>query len=307
MASSFLTIGVPTYGRADAALRCVGELLALDLADGVRVLVIDNASPDGTAELLSATFDDPRLTVLRNPENVGYAGNVLRLIAEADSDYLLFLSDEDTVLPDGLAELISFCRAHGPRLVSPRAEVGGNSLYRGRAATGPIEAEDFERASFYVSGLTVAISSILEDAKTVGRLVDSNAAARLYPQVILTALATTRGDAYFLDSVVTSQVQALDSHIAAAGGANYRTLPSRWEQFVGYEAFFSSEIDAAGDSRAGQSLRRMRETQRRGLGALLRAAAVLEVPVIGNYLERPLSVLLTEAVKRQFDRLRPSR
>jgi len=88
--------------------------------------VVDNCSTDGSAEVIEAEF--PQVTVLRSPQNNGYAyanNLALREIlrSEALPRYVLLLNP-DTVLPKtALAEMLRFMDAHpdagaaGPRLV----------------------------------------------------------------------------------------------------------------------------------------------------------------------------------------------
>src|SRR5690606_12236688 len=126
-----ITIGIPTYNRADAVVARVRELLALRRDLDFHILVADNASSDGTFDRLTAEFAALDVELRRNEQNLGLAGNLLRLIEHSKTDYLTFVSDEDTVEAQGLFDLVETLRARRPRLVSPRAQVGDNDCYRG--------------------------------------------------------------------------------------------------------------------------------------------------------------------------------
>mgnify|MGYP001174171613 CR=1 FL=1 len=87
------------------------------------ILVVDNASDDGTAELLSADFPDVR--VIRNPVNTGGAGGFATglehaLAGECDAVWLM---DDDTVPePGALAALLATRSSYagdGPRTAPP--------------------------------------------------------------------------------------------------------------------------------------------------------------------------------------------
>jgi len=281
-ATSLLTIGIPTYDRAGAVLQRVAELLALPDELDLRVLVIDNASPDGTAERVAAAFSDRRLRVLRNESNLGYSGNFLRLIEEARTEYLMVVSDEDEVLEGGLVTLISYCRDERPRFVAPRAQVGDNTAYRGRRRTRPIEADEFESASFYVSGLTFAVDDVRASAAVVAALVPDNPVAALYPQVLLSALAVEAGGSDFVDALVTRQVTELESRIVAPGGAPYRFVPGRWAQFEGFETFFRMLAEQRPESAA--KIDSMRAALRESLLGRLEAAAIAQYPELAGSL-----------------------
>jgi glycosyltransferase involved in cell wall biosynthesis len=73
----------------------------------VEVLVSDNASTDDTGEVVrefSARY--PGLRYSRNPENVGFDGNVVACIENAAGEYVYFFSDDDLAPPDLLAGLV---------------------------------------------------------------------------------------------------------------------------------------------------------------------------------------------------------
>jgi glycosyltransferase involved in cell wall biosynthesis len=60
--------------------------------------VSDNASDDETIEVLGE-FDDDRLIVVRQPENIGAIGNWNACLAAANGTYVTMLSDDDSVAP----------------------------------------------------------------------------------------------------------------------------------------------------------------------------------------------------------------
>lgn len=56
-------------------MACIASLLA-DATLGLEVLIVDNASPDGSRVLVAAHF--PALAYLQTVENLGHAGDNLR-------------------------------------------------------------------------------------------------------------------------------------------------------------------------------------------------------------------------------------
>jgi hypothetical protein len=72
------------------------------------VLLVDNASSDGTAEGVAAAF--PAVEIIRNPRNLGFAGgyNVgLRAALAGGCDLILLLNNDTLLAPDCLAELVA--------------------------------------------------------------------------------------------------------------------------------------------------------------------------------------------------------
>jgi dolichyl-phosphate beta-glucosyltransferase len=84
MATPDLSVVVPAYNeRAGIAATLASLHTALDRLDTTHeVLVVDNASGDGTADAVEA-LGDPRVRVLRNRENLGKGASVRRGMLEA--------------------------------------------------------------------------------------------------------------------------------------------------------------------------------------------------------------------------------
>jgi glycosyltransferase involved in cell wall biosynthesis len=99
-----ITVGIPTFNRADLLREAIASVLEQTYTD-FRLIVSDNASTDETAKVV-ATFADPRLEYVRAETNVGMIGNINRLIALADTEFLMLLPDDDRLYPDYLAAVV---------------------------------------------------------------------------------------------------------------------------------------------------------------------------------------------------------
>ena len=113
-----LSLCVPTYNRAgllDQALRAVLDQITPDMADLVEIVVLDNASPDGTPAVVARVQADfPRLPLraLRHPQNIGPDANFYEAVKEAQGEYVFLLSDDDILLPGAVARLLSLIQEH---------------------------------------------------------------------------------------------------------------------------------------------------------------------------------------------------
>lgn len=282
------TVAIPTYNRGETVSRRVEEFLELALGPDVELLIVDNCSPDGTYEMLQSRFEDRSIRILKNDRNLGFAGNFFRLIEEARGEYLTVFSDEDFLHAEGFAELMRFCIRVSPDMVSPRAQAGENSRYRGRGTTRRIAPAEFEAASFYLSGLTFATDQARKSAAVVAPLVPASSAATVYPQVLVTALLVARGTGYFLDALVSSQREVRETAITESSGARYNEIQGRWAQFKSFEDFFAMDHSAILDPSGVESLAAMRDRIRAGILDLLVDAAIREAPVVAPYLRRRL-------------------
>src|SRR3954447_2133254 len=100
MAPHRLSVVVVTYNCREDIVRTL-PAMAEQLADGDELLVVDNASSDGTADA-AASF----ATVVRNEANEGFAAGANAGAARATGDLLVFLNP-DAVPAPGFAEAIA--------------------------------------------------------------------------------------------------------------------------------------------------------------------------------------------------------
>jgi GT2 family glycosyltransferase len=104
-----VSICIPNWNCRDLLRACLESLL--DTPQGVRleVIVADNGSEDGSAEMVATTF--PEVVLLRNPANVGFARASNQAAGKAQGRYLLFLNNDTVVPPNTLRRLIDYATA----------------------------------------------------------------------------------------------------------------------------------------------------------------------------------------------------
>lgn len=104
---------VVTFNRLAHLKLTLERLLSVDPADLDGVLVVDNASTDGTAEWLAAQ-DLDRVTVLSLPRNIGGAGGfetgMRHAVAHTQADWLLLMDDDGRPASGTLARFSSIPR-----------------------------------------------------------------------------------------------------------------------------------------------------------------------------------------------------
>ena len=97
---------VVTYNRLDKLKATVARLLESPATELSALVVVDNASTDGTGAWL-ATLQDPRLDVLAQPVNLGGAGGfetgMRHAVAAHDPDWLVLMDDDAHPAPGALA------------------------------------------------------------------------------------------------------------------------------------------------------------------------------------------------------------
>ncbi len=104
-----LTVQIVSYNTRDLTLSCLATLFAAT-AEPMRVVVLDNASDDGSADAVAAAF--PQVDLIRSAENLGFA-RANNVIAETvASEWLLLLNSDTEVLPGAIDALLGFARAN---------------------------------------------------------------------------------------------------------------------------------------------------------------------------------------------------
>jgi GT2 family glycosyltransferase/acetyltransferase-like isoleucine patch superfamily enzyme len=104
-----VSVLVVTYNSSEEVASCLDALLAQEVPGGHEVIVVDNASTDGTAEVLAAYTDRVRL-VLR-PTNSGYAAGNNEALSHASGDLVALVNPDCIVSPRCLTELASYLEA----------------------------------------------------------------------------------------------------------------------------------------------------------------------------------------------------
>jgi len=103
------SIVVPVHGQADCTRVCLEAVLRFTRAP-YEVIVVDNASPDGTPALLEEFRQRPgpaRFEVVRNAENLGFGRACNQGIAASRGRYVVLLNNDAVVTPGWLDKLVA--------------------------------------------------------------------------------------------------------------------------------------------------------------------------------------------------------
>lgn len=92
------TVVIVTWRGAAHIGACLDAVAAQDRPHAT--LVVDNASDDGTAEIVAAHPLEPR--VLRLDRNAGYAGGIAAALSDVDTRYIAWLNDDAVPAADWL-------------------------------------------------------------------------------------------------------------------------------------------------------------------------------------------------------------
>ncbi|MBM3289054.1 MAG: glycosyltransferase family 2 protein [Candidatus Hydrogenedentes bacterium] len=115
---------IASYNTRELLRACLASVeRAAGGLEGARAIVVDNASADGSAEMVRAAF--PRVAVIALEENLGFGPANNRGMHAGDGAHLLFLNSDAELKDGALRALVEFLDAHpncvavGPRLEYP--------------------------------------------------------------------------------------------------------------------------------------------------------------------------------------------
>ena len=128
-----LSVVVVTYECRDWARACIESIQAATTGMRTELIVLDNASSDGTAGMVRRTF--PSVTLLEEKENVGFARGVNRAVERATGEYVLLLNPDVIVHEGSVERLLDFARQrprhgiYGGRTLRPDGSVDPSSCW----------------------------------------------------------------------------------------------------------------------------------------------------------------------------------
>jgi len=114
---------VVSYNTAGLLRECLRSLQAAATRTPLEIIVWDNASSDGSADMVAHEF--PSVRLLRSERNVGFAVANNRAADMAAGEWLMLLNSDATVAPDTLPALLEVAAAYpeagilAPRLTYP--------------------------------------------------------------------------------------------------------------------------------------------------------------------------------------------
>jgi GT2 family glycosyltransferase/glycosyltransferase involved in cell wall biosynthesis len=127
-AHPLVSVVVVTYGGLELTKACMESLLERETWPRLEAIVVDNASDDGTPEYLRAlAARDPRVRVVCNGENRGFAAANNQGVALSRGEVVVLLNN-DTVVPPGLLRRLVDHLRRDPRigLLCPTTNFCGN-------------------------------------------------------------------------------------------------------------------------------------------------------------------------------------
>ncbi|KKK05039.1 glycosyltransferase family 2 protein [Micromonospora sp. HK10] len=122
-----LSILMPVYNEEERIADALKQALAVDYPCEIELVVVDDGSRDGTAEVLGRV-DDARLRVITHPRNAGKGAAIRTAVANAEGDYMVILDADLEYDPQDIPKLLE------PVLDGRASVVYGNRTFGSHSA-----------------------------------------------------------------------------------------------------------------------------------------------------------------------------
>lgn len=128
-----VSVVIISYNTRDWLGTCLSSIPQASTSRNVEVIVVDNASKDGSADEVAKSFPSVRLE--RNSANAGFARAVNQGAALAKGRYVLLLNPDGYLQPGAIDRLVEFAESNpryiivGGRTLTPAGEVDPRSCW----------------------------------------------------------------------------------------------------------------------------------------------------------------------------------
>ena len=117
-----LSIIIVSYNSISFLKDCLDSLITNPTKNSFEILVVDNASDDGSVEMVKKKY--PYVRLFKNDNNIGFAAANNLAIKSSQSEYILLINSDCQVYRDSLDDLVSFISENenigivGPRIIN---------------------------------------------------------------------------------------------------------------------------------------------------------------------------------------------
>ncbi len=122
-----LCISVISYNSLSFLKECLDSLISYPSNKEYEIVVVDNASSDGSPEFIKNSY--PQIKLIINNVNIGFAAANNQAIKSSKSEYVLLINSDCQVYKDSINKLIEFMdSAQNAGVIGPKIINGDGSI-----------------------------------------------------------------------------------------------------------------------------------------------------------------------------------
>ncbi|MGE3512814.1 MAG: glycosyltransferase family 2 protein [Vicinamibacterales bacterium] len=193
-----VSVVIPAYNEQDTILTVLERVRAVTLDK--EIIVIDDASTDGTAARLGALEPSPDLRVLRHPVNRG-KGAALRTGIAAATGEVVIIQDAD----------LEYDPAEYHKLLKPIVDGRADVVYGSRFVGG-----ESHRVLYFWHYIGNRVLTLLSNAFTNLNLTDMETCYKVFRREVIQSIRIEE-NRFGFEPEITAKVAALDARIYEVG------------------------------------------------------------------------------------------
>lgn len=127
MSKPLITIAIPTYNNEQTIASAIESCINQETNISYEILIVNNASKDGTGDIISQYINDDKIKVVNNPETVTLFENHNVCLEHASGDYLIYCHSDDILLEHAIQ---TFTEKLEQRKYPKKYIMWGHSMFR---------------------------------------------------------------------------------------------------------------------------------------------------------------------------------
>jgi len=220
-----LSICIVSYNTKGLVRSCINSVKEKTLGISYQIIVVDNASKDGTPEMIEKDF--PEVLLIRGPKNLGFPSGVNLALPHVKSRYLVLFNSDTELINDAFTELLSFMDQH------PECGIACPQLYYpdGRVQTSQYPFRDPVRRAYW------ELSPRIRELKYVLRINQPEVAKKKPKRVPPgpTEIQGPRGVCYMIRTECVRQIGPMDGNLFLFSDEvdwSYRASKAGWKRYL---------------------------------------------------------------------------
>jgi len=245
--NKLLTIYIPTYNRCTVVMQLMDEIVSSDLINFVKVVVADDGSSDGTYSQLILKNYGKNVTINGRKKNIGITNGLLEFVQTCQTDYFMYMADDDMLREEGIIKLIPFLSRVKPDFVSTAwgmwdKDFMWKEAMRTKKSNKKIKFKDIRAATNHAPGVVFNTLEMQKYFPIIKKRVENNCYATIiFPiSVLVLFLAFSNNKCWWFKEIVGGYrpYGALPSNLRDNDGDTWVSLQGRWKEHKSFEDIY---------------------------------------------------------------------